>query len=485
MESAPDPARLDAQLSRATDRYHRTGQDFAYLICDIDDLERIGANLGGARADQLVRELALRITDAIRSGDVVIRNAPGQFVVLAAGTDATRAIHIARGLVEAVEGVVDLDGSPVWASISAGAASTSNVSADDVPRAAASALRDAKRRGRGTPIVFDPITPMDHRTALRIAAEPRDAASTGALQLRHQPIVRIATNEVIGAEAIIWSASPIDGEIPRRQLVAAAEAGGFMRELGSWTLRQACLDAARWPEHRFVAVDVSGQQLTDDLVTVVHDALAASGLRGERLWLELGENMLFGETSRTRSLLRRLTTLGVRIALDEFGAGYRAMTYVRDLPLHAVKVDGGFVSFLDQAADDAAIGAALVKLAASLGVPIIGDGVQNGEQAQALLGLDVEAGQGIWWSAALPAADFARGTAEIERRPPPSRTAADRQPSTEQTEPGPVVSAILDMHRLGASPASIAAVLNQEGTPSPAGRRWRQVAVARLIAEWA
>lgn len=485
MESAPDPARLDAQLSRAIDHHHDTGRDFAYLICDIDDLDQIGARLGEARADDLVSELVLRITDAVRTGDVVIRTAPGQFVVLAADTDATRAAHIARGFVEAVEGVVDLDGSPVWASISVGAASSSNLSVDEVTRAATSALRDAKRRGHGTSVVFDPMTPANHRTAWRICSAPSDAARAGTLQMRYQPIVRFATNEVIGAEAIVWSASPTGGEIPRRQLVAAAEAGGFMRELGGWMLRHACVDAAGWPEHQFVTVDVSGQQLTEDLLLVVHEALVVSGLRGERLWLELGENMLFGESSRTRSLLRRLTSLGVRISLDEFGAGYRAMTYVRDLPLHAVKVDGAFVSFLDRTADDAAIGAALVKLAGSLDVPIVGDGVQNAEQAQALLGLGVEAGQGSWWGAAVSASELADIAAEIERRPTTWLIEADRQPSRERPEPGPAVSAILNMHRLGASPASIAAVLNQEGTPSPTGARWRQVAVAQLIVEWA
>ncbi|MGN6475352.1 MAG: EAL domain-containing protein [Mycobacteriales bacterium] len=472
-----------AEQLRVAQPHERAASDFAYLICEVDDLDAISAAYGPDRAERLVREVELRLSDAVRTGDVVTRRDVGPFVVLASGVDSRRAVHVARSLVEAVEGVIDLDGIPMWASVTIGAAASSDVAVDLVPGAAMTALRDAKRRGRGTAVVFD-ATASDRRVARRVASDPRRAAASGIIGLHYRPIVQLATQEVVGAEAVIWCVSPADGAVSRRQLVAAARADGFATELGSWALRQACLDAAQWPGNWFVAVDLAPMQFTEGLLEVVGNALDESGLPAERLWLEVSETVTSAEASRVRDLLRRLVELGVHVSLDNFGAGDHAMGYLRELPLGAVKIERGFVHFLDAMPDDAATATAMIKLAGSLRVPMIADGVETYEQVRTLHALGCRYGEGPMWGPDRAANSFASSVAEIGREGPPLLP-AQPEPRTEVDVPAvAVMRKILTMHALGASPASIAATLNQEGVAPQVGDRWRQVTVATLIATW-
>jgi diguanylate cyclase (GGDEF)-like protein/PAS domain S-box-containing protein len=477
----PNRALFEVQLKEAIERHQGSGEHFAYLLCDIDGLKLINDALGAAGGDQVVREIARRLSDAARPGDCVARVSGDQFVVLAGDAEAFQAEQLARDLAAAVRGAMDVDGAPVWPGISVGAASTSDVPAYAVTSAVDAALHAAKRQGGGAAVLFNAAAPRDHRAALEMLADLREAIDTGSLQLHHQPIVRLGTNEVIGAEALMRWNRPGHGDVPPSVFVGLAEEAGLIHDLGTWALRQACRDAARWPGQQNVSVNLSARQLTDGLVTAVKEALATSGLRPERLWLEVTETAVFADIDAAAQLLHRLVELGVRISLDDFGTGYSSIVYLRDLPVHAMKIDRTFITGLDKNYDDTAIVTTLINLAATLNLRIVAEGIETLDQLHSLRRLGCDYGQGYVWRPALPADKFVASIAEIERDAVP-RARLRTHPRSSPAETSPVVRArILTMHREGASPASIAAALNQEGVAAPGGKRWHRVTVAQQI----
>ena len=478
----PNRALLEVQFKDAIERHQGSGEHFAYLLCDIDGLKLINDALGADEGDEVIREIARRLTDAARPGDCVARTTGDQFVVLATDAEAFQAEQYARDLVAAVQGSFEVSGSLLWPAVSVGAASTSDVPAYGVAAAADAALYRAKRRGRGSVVLFHAAAPRDHRAALEMLADLREAPTTGSLQLHYQPIVRLSTNEVIGAEALMRWHRPGHGEVPPSVFVPLAEEAGLINELGRWALHQACRDAGSWPGSQNVSVNLSARQLTDDLIGTVRDSLRLFKLQPERLWLEVTETAVFADAAVAADLLRRIVELGVRISLDDFGTGYSSMLYLRDLPVHAMKIDRTFVTGLDRNYDDTAIVTTLINLATSLNVSVIAEGVETLDQLHSLRRLGCEYGQGYVWRPALPSAKFVQAIAEIERDAVP-RTRIAAHPRSRLVETTPVVMArILAMHRQGASPASIAAALNQDGIAAPREKRWHRVLVAQLLA---
>jgi diguanylate cyclase (GGDEF)-like protein/PAS domain S-box-containing protein len=478
----PNRALFEVQFKDAIERHQGSGEHFAYLLCDIDGLKLINDALGADEGDEVIREIARRLTDGARPGDWVARTTGDQFVVLAADAEAFQAEQYARDLVAAVQGGFEVSGSLVWPSICIGTASTSDVPAYGVAAAADAALFRAKRRGRGSVVLFNAAAPRDHRAALEMLANLREAAATGSLQLHYQPIVRLSTNEVVGAEALMRWHRPGHGEVPPSVFVPLAEEAGLINELGTWALQQACRDAGSWPGSQQVSVNLSARQLADDLIGTVSDALRVSNLQPERLWLEVTETAVFADAAVAAELLHRLVELGVRISLDDFGTGYSSILYLRDLPVHAMKIDRTFVTGLDRNYDDTAIVTTLINLATSLNVRIIAEGVETLDQLHSLRRLGCEYGQGYLWRPALPSSKFVQAIAEIERDAVPrTRTAAHRRSRLVETTPV-VMARILAMHNQGASPASIAAALNQDGIAAPRNKRWHRVTVAQLLA---
>ena len=299
--------------------------------------------------------------------------------------------------------------------------------------------------------------------------------------MHYQPIVRLSTNEVIGAEALVRWHRPGQGDVPPSVFVPLAEEAGLIGELGTWALHQACRDASRWPGRQNVSVNLSARQLTDGLVDTVADALQVFRLQPERLVLEVTETAVFADAQAAADLLHRVAELGVRISLDDFGTGYSSIVYLRDLPVHSMKIDRTFVSGLDKNYDDTAIVTTLINLAASLDVRIIAEGVETLDQLHSLRRLGCEYGQGYVWRPALPAEEFVTCVAQIERDAVP-RARLSRHPRGRVAQASPTVLArVISMHRQGASPASIASALNQDGVAAPGGKRWHRVTVAQLI----
>ncbi|MCU1623774.1 MAG: diguanylate cyclase/phosphodiesterase with sensor(s) [Frankiales bacterium] len=471
---------LLAERQRALEERHaRDGDDFSYLLCDVDGLRDVNNAFGSAEGDRLLREIGQRLVDASRADDCVARSTGDRFVVLCPGAETFQGRRLAEDLIAAVHGPVQVGGSTIWPSVSIGVASTADVQPDVLASAADSALYRAKRHGRGSVGVYDAAAPRDHRSSLEMLADLREATSTGALRLHYQPVVHTPNNRVIGAEALMRWKRPGHGDVPPSVFIPLAEEAGLIKELGAWSLRQACRDAASWPGQQHVAVNLSARQLLDEsILPTVVSALDDSGLAAERLWIEVTETAVLADLPAAAGRLNAIADLGVSVSLDDFGTGYSSMMYLRDLPVHAIKIDRSFVAGVSRNRDDEVIVSTLVSLATTLGLRAIAEGIENIDQLHVLRRMGCEYAQGYLWSQAVPTSRFVAVVAEIESHPsadwPPRK-----KPSRHVDE---VVRArVMSMHRQGASAASIASALNADALTSPSGKRWHRVTVAQLV----
>jgi diguanylate cyclase (GGDEF)-like protein len=475
----PNRALLAEHQRRLEGRLAAVGDHYGYLLCDVDGFSDVNNAFGSIEGDRVLREIGQRLVDAARSGDCVARTTGDRFVVLCPGAETFQGRRIAEDLIAAVQGPVPVGGSTVWPRISVGVATTADVQPGELASAADSALLRAKRHGAGSVGVYDAAAPRDHRSGLEMLADLREATGTGALQLHYQPVVQTHTSSVVGAEALMRWQRPGHGDVPPSVFIALAEEAGLINELGVWSLRQACRDAATWPGQQHVAVNLSARQLLDEsIVATVSSALDESGLAAARLWIEVTETAVLADLPAAAGRLHAIADLGVRVSLDDFGTGYASLLYLRDLPVHAIKIDRSFVAGVGRNRDDEVIVSTLISLATTLGLDIIAEGIETVDQLHALRRMGCEFAQGFLWSKAVPRAAFLSVIEEIHGRPSPDRPAR-RQPSSNVDYA--VRSRVMSMHRQGASPASIASALNGDAITSPTGKKWHRVTVAQII----
>lgn len=263
----------------------------------------------------------------------------------------------------------------------------------------------------------------------------------------------VATNTVIGAEALMRWDRPGHGDISPSVFIPLAEESGLITQLGSWSVRRACQDAVTWPEPLQVAVNVSARHLTDaHIVETVRAALAETGLSAERLCAEVTETAVFADVPAAAEHLRALAALGVKISLDDFGTGYSSLAYLRDFSVDSFKRDRSFVAGLGRNTDDFAIMVTLLNLAASLDPMVVAEGIETLGQLAQLRQLGCPRGQGYVWSGAMTAMDFATAIETIERPWPPMGVSAAREGSGLVVSVDPAIRRrIVALHRRGTS----------------------------------
>ncbi|MCW2585400.1 MAG: hypothetical protein JWN55_916 [Frankiales bacterium] len=480
------------RLEQLSSEYDRTGADFGLLVCDVDRFKGVNDQRGHPGGDELLVALAQRLQEAAREHDTVARFGGDEFLVLCPGADDYVARRVAERLAAAVEAPFEVAGTPLQVTVSIGVAATSQVSPDELVRAADAALHAAKAAGRARVAVHDAALQDGVRDRAELLTDLRAALEDEELALHYQPILDLGTGHPVGAEALLRWAHPVRGPVAPGTFIPVAEDGGLIGDLGAWTLRRACQDAVGWrglaaPE-TYVAVNLSARQLADrGIVAVVRGALADSGLPPHRLVLEVTETAVLSDSDSALGTLTGLKELGVRLALDDFGTGFSSLTYLRTFPVDAIKIDRSFVSGLGVNDDDTSIVASLISLAASVGVQVVAEGVETAAQADLLRRLGCPFGQGFLWSPAVPPGDLPPLLEQLAlsrvvgragtSRPPRFRRSTWTRPSAE------VTARLVALHASGASLDTVAAALNTEGTPTPNGVRWSRQSVARVIAD--
>jgi len=398
------------QLQQALLRLGR-GQGFAVLCLDLDRFKSVNDTLGHPVGDALLQQVSVRLLDCVRQGDVVARLGGDEFAIIQADVcdpDDTEAL--ASRIVDTVSEAYDIAGHRIDISTSIGMtlAPRDGADADQLMKNADLALYRAKADGRQGYSFFEPHMNDRIQVRRRMEIDLRQAFDNEELALVYQPIICLQTQRVTGFETLMRWVHPKRGEVPRAELIALAEEIGLISELGEWALRRACTQAARWSAPVKVAINLSPLQIKRDLIGVVLQALAASGLPPERLELEITESVLLQDRQNTIATLHQLRQLGVRIAMDDFGTGYCSLSFLRSFPFDKIKIDRAFIADIDRSAESRAIVDAIVRLGQCLGMATVAEGIENFEQLKLVCATGCTEAQGLYFSAPVAATEVER-----------------------------------------------------------------------------
>jgi diguanylate cyclase (GGDEF)-like protein/PAS domain S-box-containing protein len=408
----PNRALVLDRIAHALARADRSEGSVAVLFLDVDNFKVVNDSLGHRAGDNLLRQLAARLSDAVRPADTVGRFGGDEFVVLCEDvTDEPMALRIAGRLARVFTEPFSLEGDDVHlASASIGVVLRDGVqdAPEELLRDADAAMYRAKERGRSRVELFD--TGMRARAIGRLQTEGdlRRALERDELRVAYQPIVSLADGRIRGFEALARWEHPERGVLSPAQFIPVAEESGMIVTLGRVVLEEACRQSAHWsalfgpvPVH----VNVSARQVADpNLVTSVSHVLRSTGADPACLVLELTESSLLERVHSPGDALSRLKALGVSLILDDFGTGYSSLSYLQHFPLSGLKIDRSFVAGLGGSNGHGAIVDAILRMAHALGLEVVAEGLETEEHLDALRRLGCALGQGYLFSRPVKAA---------------------------------------------------------------------------------
>jgi diguanylate cyclase (GGDEF)-like protein/PAS domain S-box-containing protein len=378
------------------------GRQLAVLYLDLDRFKAVNDTLGHQVGDELLKKVGARLRRCVRDGDTVARVGGDEFAIIQVDIDRpVDTAVLARRIGEAIRAPYELSGHSIVVDTSIGIAVAPNDGTDPEPllKAADMALYGAKADGRGTYRFFE--TAMDERMKARRELEVmlRQALANDEFELHYQPLVSLIDSRITCCESLLRWNHPERGMISPAEFIPVAEEIGLIVALGEWVLRKACADAAAWPQDIKVAVNLSPiQVMSQNLVPMVVNALAAAGLPAQRLEIEITESVLMQNSEATLATLHKLRELGVRISMDDFGTGYSSLSYLRSFPFDKIKIDRSFIAGLSEGDDSVAIVMAIAGLARSLGIKTTAEGVETEQQMQQVRALGCTEMQGYLFS---------------------------------------------------------------------------------------
>ncbi|MEY2581226.1 MAG: hypothetical protein QOE09_1075 [Ilumatobacteraceae bacterium] len=378
----------------------------AVLCLDLDDFKLVNDSLGHPAGDVVLQVVGERLSGLLRPGDAVARLGGDEFAMLISDPSAETGGAVATRALTAVRQAIALpDGPIVHSNVSVGIAHSSNDSSvEALLRDADIAMYTAKQSGKGHHEVFQPGMRQDMIDRLEMRVELGDALARNEFVLHYQPIVEVETGRPVGIEALLRWDHPRRGRVEPMQFIPLAEETELIIPIGRWVLMEACRRAVELdprPDGLEVAVNVSAVQLRHPgLVDDVQRALESAGLAPSRLILELTESAVIHDIESAAITLCELRTHGVRIALDDFGAGYRSLQHLRAFPVDIVKLDRSFViSSLEQGST---VLSGLIDMAKNLGMETVGEGIEESGQLDMLRSLRCRYAQGFLFARPMP-----------------------------------------------------------------------------------
>jgi diguanylate cyclase (GGDEF)-like protein len=405
----PNRVLFREQLERELERTKR-GEQLAVLYIDIDEFKSVNDSLGHPVGDELLKGVALRLSKCIRETDLIARLGGDEFAIVQTGiqnpadvSDLVSRIH------EAIRDPFECLGHQLVtdASIGIAIAPADASESDRLLMKADLALYGAKADGRRTYRFFEPGMDARAKARLTLQRDLRQAMTDGGFELHYQPLVNLASGEVTGCEALLRWRHPERGMVSPAEFIPIAEDTGLISQLGEWVLTTACAEAATWPDHLRIAVNVSPIQFRSPIFGLkVAAALSASGLAANRLELEITEAVLIRDDEAALTILHELRALGVRIALDDFGTGYSSLSYLQRFPFDKIKIDRCFVSDIAENDGSSAIVRAVVNIADARNMTTTAEGVETEQQRQLLHVLGCTEMQGYLFSRPRPLAEI-------------------------------------------------------------------------------
>lgn len=383
------------------------------MMVDLDRFKFVNDTFGHAAGDAVLVEVSRRLRSVFRAGDAIARLHGDEFAILVEVDDRAEIGGFAERVLERLRAPIAISGRSIAIDASIGIA---RLDADRTPEAslhdADTAMYRAKKLGRGRYVFFD--DPMREATERygRLASDLVAHLDAGAFRVAYQPIVALDEEAIEGFEALLRWRHPEFGEVGPDEFIAIAEEMGSIDALGGFVLREACRQAGYW-NRRYpqlapirMNVNLSGRQLGDSIASEVERSLRDAGIPGESLILDITESALVESGPQISEIFARLRELGVRICLDDFGTGYSSLRYLQQFPIDEIKIDRSFVALVDRDLASKTISRMLLDLASSLGMPVVAEGIETGEQRDALRALGCHLGQGFFYSRARPPRDF-------------------------------------------------------------------------------
>ena len=410
----PNRALFLRRLDEMVHTGDRDGGCPSAVLIDLDGFKNVNDTLGHGAGDELLQRTAERLRDCVRGDDLVARLGGDEFAIAVASGAEPEVLGVSRRVIAALQEPMMVAGQEIIINASIGIAHrTDQADAEDLLSDADIAMYAAKKAGKARYELFQAGMRDQTRKRVRVEQQLARAVELGEIEVFYQPIVELGTDRVLAVEALARWRHPAEGLVPPAEFIPVAEESGLIREIGRDVLRQACRTVQGWRasvpgrEQLSVTVNVSVRQLlSGTFAGHLQEALRESGLPPYALTLEITESMLLEESDVVAAELARIKDAGVRLAMDDFGAGYSSIASLLRLQVNVLKIDKSFVD-LDHR-NQGTLVRAVAELGHSLGMTVVAEGVETADQLAHLRAANCDAAQGYLLSRPMPEADAHR-----------------------------------------------------------------------------
>ncbi|HEY3375481.1 MAG TPA: diguanylate cyclase [Candidatus Aquicultor sp.] len=412
----PNRMLLNDHLELSIAHCRRDGGMLAIVCLDVDNLKTINDTLGYSTGDELLRNIAERLTGYIHEGDTVARVSGDEYVLLLSDVAHAEGVaKIAQNVLGVIEQPFEIDGHEIYTAASAGISlyPLDGTDAQSLLRNADTALHRAKEQGKNNYHFYASSMNESACKQFMIENSLRKALENQEFILYYQPQVNIMSGKMFGMEALLRWHHPELGLVPPMDFIPAAEETGLIVPIGEWVLREACGQLKQWQDKGHadikVSVNLSVKQFElKDLVETVEQVLADTGLDPRYLELEITESIVMRDADRAIAILKCFDQMGIHVSIDDFGTGYSSLSYLKQFPVRKLKIDRSFIRTLETSDNDAAIVTAIVAMARSLNLGAVAEGVETHEQLEFLRSLHCHEMQGFLFSKPVPASQIER-----------------------------------------------------------------------------
>ena len=397
------------RVNHALSQARRSSNSVAALFLDIDDFKVVNDTHGHAVGDTLLTAIGGRLRSCLRGGDTVSRLGGDEFAILLEESTDVAPVEVANRIMRALESPFHIDGHELHVRASVGVAYANGQEGDaateELLRNADVAMYVAKNQGKGRCEVYQPTTHKSVMSQIQLRTDLQRALENSEFVLHYQPLVTLETERIAGLEALVRWQHPERGLIPPLEFIPLAEESGLIIAIGRWVLQTACKEARRL-QHLYpkdpplsMSVNLSARQLqSPTIVADVREALEESGIDPSTLTLEVTETAMMKNIDLSLMRLRELRDLRVRIAIDDFGAGYSSLGYIRQFPVDILKVDKSFIDKIDEGEEELALAGAIIDMAKVLNLLPVAEGVERVEQLERLVELGCDSAQGYYFA---------------------------------------------------------------------------------------